>query len=381
MPLPPAAGRGHARPAVSARGQAGVTLVELLIASTIAAMLAVAMANIFSSVLEVARTAQAGRTVERQAQMAIGRLREDVSSARRVVAITATSLDLQATGGSLVSYALVGADSLQRSVDGGPWRLVTTGVDSLALGLQTVARSFTREEMLPDTVEALMRSFQPGDLDAWVASTHCDYEPNGKQSMHDNDWAAVQFWSQPAGFFAFSRVEVRLAALEHNPPEMDVRARIYQSNVSGWPGILVAEGTASRLLVPASFGWVSISLTPIVYGTISPTGDYWLILASTGVGHSSYAGHFEYGGVDNCWVGEWPVNDACYRETADGGGHWTSSDYEYDGFHRIYGLTSSLRLAEVTETLTDTLGVTYALVLRQGEEAEQRAGFIALYSP
>ncbi len=358
-----------------------MTLVEVLIASAIAALLAVALANVFSNVLAVSRAAVGDRDLDRQAQFAAGRLRQDVSSARRVLGATATTLSLQAIDGSVVSYELAGGDSLRRRIDGGAWRLVAAGVDSLALGLQTVQRPYTYEAMRPDTVEAFLRSFVPGDLDAWVASTHCKYEPRGERRIEGDDLAAVEFWSQAAGCFAFGRVEVRLKASDHNPPQMDLRARIYAAGALGWPGTLLAQGTLSRLAVPANYAWVSIGLTPTVYGPIDPTGHYWLILSSTGTGAASYAGHFEYERIKDCWLGEWPTNDATYWESNDGGGSWSGGSYNRDGFHRIHGLTAGVRLTEVTETVTDTLGVTYALVLRQGGEAQRRAGYIGLYNP
>jgi prepilin-type N-terminal cleavage/methylation domain-containing protein len=367
----------HVRP----EAQAGVTLVELLVASAIAAVLAVALTNIFSSVLAISRTAQAGRAADRQAQFTVGQLRQDVSGARRVLTVTATTLSLQAVDGSLVSYTLAGGDSLRRRVNGGAWRLVATDVDSLALGLQTVSRPYTREMLVSDTTEVFMRSFVPGDLDAWVASTHCNYESRGEQKIKDDDLSAVEFWSQPAGFFAFSRVEVRLKAQETYPPEVNTWVKIRQADALGWPGTVLAQGTLNRLSVPASYGWVSIALTPVVYGPINPTGHYWLIVGAVGSGSHTYAAHFEYERIKDCWPMEWPTNNACYWESGDDGGHWSGGSSDEDGFHRIYGLTSSTRLAEVTETRTDTLGVTYALVLRQGEEAERRAGYIALYNP
>lgn len=358
-----------------------MTLVEVLIAATIAAVLAVALTHIFSSVLAVSREATAGRSLDRQAQFAVGRLRQDVSSARRVLSVTGTTLSLQALDGSLVSYTLAGGDSLHRRVNAGTWRLVATDVDSLALGIETISRPYTREAMLPDTVETFLRSFVPGELDSWVASTHCVYEARGERRIQDNDVAAVQFWSQPAGCIAFSRVEVRLKAKDHNPTQKDLRARVYQADAMGWPGTLLAQGVLPRLSVPASYAWVSIPLTPLVHGAIDPSGTYWLILSSTGTGIASYAGHFEYERIKDCWLGEWPVNSASYWESGDGGSTWSGGSYNHDGFHRLYGLTVGLRLTEVTETLTDTLGVTYALVLGQGGEAQRRAGYIALYNP
>ena len=69
----PAQVQAHAR----VQAQAGVTLVEVLIASTIAAVLAVALANVFSNVLAVSREATAGRSLDRIIRIQDHRQRED----------------------------------------------------------------------------------------------------------------------------------------------------------------------------------------------------------------------------------------------------------------------------------------------------------------
>lgn len=345
-------------------------------------MLAVAIGHIFANVLEISRAAQAGRTVERQAQMTVGRLRDDVAGARQVLAVSGTTLDLLAADGSLVSYTLAGSDSLRRRVNGGAWRLVAADVDSLELGIQTVARPYTRETMLPDTVESRMRGFEPGDWDALVSSTDCDYLPRGERRIQDDDYVMIQFWQQTAGFFAFSRVQVRMRAIDHNPCESDLWVRVQKEDAWGWPGTVVAQGILSRLSVPAGgYNWVSIDLTPVVFEPVVDGINYWLVFRSSGSGSNSYAGHFEYERIEDCDHGEWPVTNANFWYTTNGYSGYSGGGSDWEGFHRLYGLTTTPRLAEVTETLTDTLGVTYALVLRQGEEIERRAGFIALYSP
>ncbi len=358
-----------------------MTLVELLVAGAIAGLLMTALSNILSNLLEISRVAREGHSLDRDTQLVLSRLREDVTTSSRVLAVTPASLDLQSIDGSLVSYAMAGGDSLHRRVNAGAWQLVAANVDSLFFTLQTLDRPYTYEAMVPDTVEALMRSFAPGDLDAHIASTDCDYESHGERKVENDDYCMVEFWEQPVGFFAFSRVEIRMKAKDHDPPEVDTWIKIHKSDAFGWPGNVVAQGTLSRLSVPSSYEWVSIALTPTVYETIPDNGDYWLVVGSEGFGGGTYAGHFEYERIKDCDWDEWPANGACFWYTHQHYADYHEGGADREGFHRIYGLRLTPRLTEVTETVTDTLGVAYALTLQQPGEREHRAGFIALYRP
>ena len=74
----------------------------------------------------------------------------------------------------------------------------------------------------------------------------------------------------------------------------------------------------------------------------------------------------------------YPSNGMCFDYSWDGGSHWSGGLSGRELFHYIYGRRIEMRLTEVSQARVDTLGVAYTLTLTEGEEREDRAGFIAM---
>jgi prepilin-type N-terminal cleavage/methylation domain-containing protein len=361
--------------------RAGFTLVELLLAAAIAALIGVALARIFGGVLDLAETAHSRSEAGREAQLAASMLESDVGRAQRVLQIGSGSLELLGGAGDTIRYSWDSAvsDTLWRSVDAGTAAAVAAGVDSLSFTLQTVTRPFTTEIDQPVTTEEVAVSFSPGDWDEWVAETACYYESRGSRKIKYQSWCAEEFW--PAeNYVAFSRAAVRVKAVDAIPPDIDLLIRVHEANPTSprYPGTLLAEGSIDRNSLGSTYNWKEAVLTQVSTNPIVAGGHYWIVIRPKVVGSSLYAGHVEQEKVTGCYGG-WPGTDIYYRDTEDAGGSWTLRTDTKDAFFSISGLQTSMRLTEITQTLADTLGVAYGLKIATREEPERRAGFVALH--
>ncbi|MCK4305110.1 MAG: hypothetical protein KAY24_12805 [Candidatus Eisenbacteria sp.] len=355
-----------------------------MIASAIAALLATAMVNVFSNAFDLSQMVRQGEGIRRDAQLSVSLLHRDISCAKRLLAVSPTCLDLLSADGDLIRYKWSGAssDSLCRQVNGGALRAVAADVDTLCFNLYTVSRSYTSEKCLPDTLEKIVVKFEEGDWDAWVASTDCEYRDRGQRRVQDDDWCAEEFWEPPEDFAAFSRTALRVIAKDHLPAQVDLLVEVYEADTSpdAYPGTLLAEGRIDRNSLTALYEWYEVSLTTVDSTPIAAGGHYWLVLRPDGSGGNSYAGHIQRERIKDCDPGEWPQNGMCYRESDNEGTSWKAQRIDEEVFYRLHGFQVTPKLTEVTETVADTIGVSYLLTLKRNGEMERRAGFVALHN-
>ncbi len=365
---------------VDSRLRAGFTLVELLIAGTVAAILAGAMAYLLSDVLHLASTARASHDLRREGGRAASLIRSDITGAARILAAAGDSLLLVTLAGDTVRYSPdpTAPDTLRR-LQGSVSGAVSAGLDSAQFRVHTAFRTNTREEMAPIRRELLHVSFEPGDWDAWAASHNCwMYEPR-EYEVSDQKWCAQEFWESPS-CFGFTRASVRVRARDKIPPDVDMILEIYEASAGagGHPDRLLGHGKISRHDLTAEYEWHTVNLLSLAPDPVFPEGHYWLVVRPDGDGASSYAGHLEYQLMAGCLSGSFPQNGMCFRESNDAGKTWGSGSYTKEAFFRVYAWHSVDRLTEVTRTLTDTLGISYTLNFRSGDEEVRRVGFVAL---
>jgi len=362
----------------------GFTLVEVLIASAIAALLATAMAYLFSGILNTSRSSKSTDDLSRDAQLAVSLMRRDIESATSIVGASGNKLSMWAPDGSKITYGMAGTtpDSLLRQIDAGTKELVAANVKSLQFSLNTISRTYTAEELAPDTTITILRSFEPGDWDGLIAVTHCDYRSAGEEKVADHDIAGIEFWNAPAGFLGIPAVEVRVRAKDHYPCEEDMIVKVFKAQAYGarYPDLLLAQGVIDRFEIDTGYDWHRADLIQVVDAEIDPLERYWVVVESAARGGGTYAGHVQYERIEHCDSGEWPVNDSSFRESNNDGGSWSSSSYDEEAFYRIWGWTAVMKVKEVTHVVTDTLGISYELILKRGEDIEHSAGFIAFQS-
>jgi type II secretory pathway component PulJ len=365
----------------------GFTLVEVLLAATIGALLAGALVHVFSGALDLSSTARQGANERRDAQLAVTLLQQDIRGAARIIEVGANELMLLSTAGDTVyySWSAAGTDTLVRIVGGGTIEPIAAGVDSLGFSLQTVMRPYTTELVLPDTSEAVVKSFSPGDWDDWVAQSECQYESRDDWKIEDNHWCAEEFWPDES-FLSLSRVSVRVWAKDHFPAEVDLIVEVYEAQASSpWElGTLLAEGRISRFALTEEPAWHETTLSTVTEQPIVADGHYWLVLHADGLGGHTYAAHVELERIKDCDkdcdVGCWPGTDHTYRENDHAGreGDWKDPSDRKDFFFDLRGLQARQKLTEVTLQIADTLGVVYSLRIGTAEEPERRAGYVAL---
>lgn len=358
---------------------AGFTLVEVLIAGAVAAILAVAMTYLLSDVLHLASAVRAGSDLHTEGRRAVALIRSDVAGAQRILAAAGDSLVLLTAAGDTVRYAPdPGApDTLSRRLGALPGA-VSAGLDSAQFRVHTASRSRTLEEMTPIPYEVLHVGFEPGDWDEWAASNGCWQYNTEEYRLRDGRWCAQEFWEAPS-CFGFTRASVRVRALDLLPPEVDIVLEIYSASegAGGYPGRLLSHGKISRHDLTAGYAWHTANLTPVSADRVFPEGSYWLVVRPDGHGPASYAGHLEWQRMGGCFAGMYPENGMCFRESEDAGQTWRVGEYTREAFFRVHALQSVDRLTEVTRTFTDTLGISYTLTFRSGEEEVRRVGFVA----
>ncbi|MFH1142992.1 MAG: prepilin-type N-terminal cleavage/methylation domain-containing protein [Candidatus Eisenbacteria bacterium] len=364
------------------RAQAGFTLVEVLVASAIAALLAAALMHIFSGVLDLTDVAREAIDSRRDASLAVSLLNDDIRQAERILTLAPGSLELLSAEGDTIRYAwrLSVPDTLWRAAGAESPAPVAAGIDSLILSLHTVSRPFTEELDQPVSVEGIVVRFAPGDWDEWVAWTDCSYESRDDKRIKDKEWRAEEFWPQES-FYAFSRAGVRVKAKEKFPPDVDLLVRIYRADPlpPQYPQTLVAEGRISLLAIGQAYDWEEATLTMTGQTPILAGEHYWILFRPDGLGAATYAAHAEQERVKDCDDGEWPGTDIYYRETADAGKTWSSRTDRREIFFCVSGVRTETKLAEITLSLADTLGVSYSLKMAGQEGSQRRAGFISRY--
>jgi len=360
---------------------AGFTLVEVLLAGAISALLLTALVALFHGALDLSRTLQARDALTRDADRAIALLTRDVGSAAEILAAGQDSLVLVATSGDTIRYALNPAarDTLYRQTGQGTLQPVAVGCDSLVCAAYAIKRPFTTERLVWVTNEQLIFSFEPGDWDPYLTCCDCQYESRAYARAKDEDWVGEEIWGQK-GCQQLTRIAFRAQSKEMPVPEVDLVVEVYTAGGgNGYPETLLAQGKLSRFELTSETRWHEVPLVTVAPMPIEAGETYWVVWRPPHSGGSTYAGDIQYERIKDC--DEWPQNGMCLRTTGDAGDDWSSGNYRHDAFFRLYGVTPVQRLAEVTDTLADTLGVSFRLAMREGEESEYRSGFAARQNP
>ena len=339
--------------------------------------------HVLSGVLDLSAIAHEGSEAGRDTQLAVALLRNDIGSARRVARLEEGALELVSASGESIRYTWDPwaelPDTLWRTVEDQDPAPVAAGIDSVSFMLETVSRPYTVESDQPVVREKTIASFAPGDWDAWIASTPCVYDARGERKIDEHKWCAEEFWTTE-DFTTFSRAAVRAAAKDKIPPDEDLLVRVHLANpiAPRYPGTLIAQGVIPRASLTDSYEWHEITLTPVSVTPIPAGGLYWIVFSPKNLLPASYAGHVEYENISGCLAGGWPGTDIHYRESDDAGVKWSLRTQSKEAFFQVTGLQATLRLTEITQTLADTLGVSYAFKVEAGEEPQRSAGFIAL---
>jgi prepilin-type N-terminal cleavage/methylation domain-containing protein len=362
----------------SRRASRGFTLVEILIAATLAALLAAALMEILYGALDLSRQVSQDDAMNRDMLLVVAKFREDIEEADRVLSISPTTLVLIAQNGDTLRYEWSGtsADPLLRQVNGGTKRTVAGRVDNIAFSLQTGSRPFTHERDALVPVATPASKFDEEDVNDWKTSYNCNIEYKLRR-VQDDEYSAEQFWNT-GDYQGFVGASVHMRAKDHDPPQVDLLVEVYRAGPlpDEYPGTLLAEGVLDRFTMNSNWEWHWVDLTTVLEAPVVAGQTYWLVLRSDGVGGSSYAGHVRYVRMKSC--DSYPSNDMCFRWSNDFGATWDGPYIDLEMFFRVYASHDVLKLTEVTEDITDTLGIAYQLSLLDSEGTEERAGFIAM---
>ena len=360
------------------RASRGFTLVEILIAATLAALLAAALTEILYGALDLSREMSQDDALNRDMLLVVAKFREDIEEADRVLSISPTTLVLIAQNGDTLRYEWSGAsaDPLLRQVNGGTKRAIAGRVDNLTFALQTSSRPFTHErDALVPTVK-LACKFDDDDASDWVSWYGCTDEYHERR-IQDDDYAAEQMWAT-GNHDRFIGARVCMKAKDHDPVEVSLLVEVYRAGPlpDECPGTLLAEGILDRFAMNSNWEWRWVDLTTVLEAPVVAGQTYWLLLRPDGAGGSSYAGTVRYVRLKNC--DSYPGNGMCLRRSNDFGATWDGPYVDYEMYFRVYASHDVWKLTEVTEDITDTLGIAYQLSLLGNEGNEERAGFIAM---
>jgi prepilin-type N-terminal cleavage/methylation domain-containing protein len=368
-----------------ARGPAGArgfTLVEVLLAMAITALLSVALAHLLSLVLDLTRTVRAKDDLRRDAQLAVSLVRRDVSQARSILSATDGALALVTAAGDTVHYALdtAGEGALERWVNHGTHRTVAAAVDTAAFALRNVSRSNTSEQMRTVSADTRVMKFEPGDWDEYVSRSSCKYDSRQERKIGDYRWCAEEFWPTES-FDALTRAALRIKARDQYPTQADVLIRVYTADAfTGYPSVLLAEGRIPKASVTQAYTWIEVPLTMTTVASITAGGHYWIVFRNDGTGTGTYAGHVEVERLKDCDTDELPNNLMYYRASDNAGGWWDSQSHLRETFFRLYGQRTASELIAQTQTVVGKLGIDYRIALRRDNQREYRAGYLALHN-
>ena len=367
----------------ASRASSGFTLVEVLIASTLSAILGSALIYLLSHFATLTDDLNAGRALQRDLQRATSLLRKDVSQATAVLEAGPGRLLLLSAAGDSLYYALSGAspDTLVRYVKGQSPAPVATGVDTFWTTAQTITIPRWRETNVPETTLVVSSQCDQDDLDELADSGSCDDVDLRRWRIEDEHWAAAQFWdTEDQASFDYAEVMVRNSDEEDGLDE-DLILEIYKNDSSyGYPGTLVARGRIEKDEITPGWSWHGCELTMQIEEPVVAGATYWLVVRHDGSGNSSYAGSIRWGEVDDC---DWsPQSNAkCLGLTTDGGQTWTeTNELDRELLYRVYSPAFTTTFKEVVQNDTDTIGIAYALKLGQGNKEGRSEGFIALHN-
>jgi len=357
------------------RTHAGYTLVELLLAVTLGALLVVALHGTLGTALRVTDAVDATDRVRADADQLHRMLTDDLRGGA-VRALGSRELALTTADGDSVRYAWSGiaGDPVSVARGAGPVSLLAERATHLRFELHTLTRTHPVETLVPDSQAVTLARFVPGDWDEHVAGGDCAYAGRGRVEVTLTTWVAVRL-AAPHPVMRLDSVRVRL---DHGllPPTSFLRATVHRASggLPETPGPQLAGGTLSPADVPASPAWRTIPLTPSVADTVATDEILWVVFSTPGVGS---AGRVELEQVSCSGAPPAVPGDLVTRITTTGGLGWTAPDPTRMAFIELLGLGVDDVLVRVPTPVVDTLGVTYELRLGDGDTEEVRSAHVA----
>jgi Prokaryotic N-terminal methylation motif len=351
--------------------EAGFTLVEVVIAAAITALVAGALAHIFSTTLTFRTQLPDADSFSQDAHLGINLLGSDIRGSTSIVGVSGAKITLQSGDGSKISYSWDGTPGspLTRQIDSELVQPALSAVQAASFKLETISRQVLREVYVKDTLTAKANSFYSGDWDEWVAETSCYYI--GPNTFLVRGWDCIgEHFTLQDEFLGFYSVGVHWGngGVGLNS---DLLVEIYV--VDQWDRIQyrVAHVTFSRSLTESSRKWIYKRLTTDVVEKAVP-GEYYLL--SCRAANQGTAGYLGYERMGGC--GSWPDNGMWFTYSVNWGNDWTGSS-ERELFYDIQGYKLENRLAERVVTEIDTLGISYNLTLLHNGDQESYGGYLA----
>lgn len=356
------------------RTPAGYTLVELLLAATLGALLLLALQGTLGTAFRVTDAVDRADRLHADADQLHRLLQDDVRDGA-VRALSPRELSLTTASGDSVRYLWTGTpgDPLSVIRGTGPAMLLAEHVDHLRFDLHALTRTVPVETLLPDTQAVTLARFVPGDWDDHVAGGDCAYDGRERVAITLTSWAAVRF-AAPEPVVGLTSVRVRV---DHGllPPTGFLRASVHRAagSVPETPGTELAVGYLAPGSIPASPDWRTIDLSPSAVDTVATDQILWVVFSSAGVS----SGRVELERVTCSGAPPATPGDLVTRTTATGGLTWSTPDPTRMAFVELTALGVDDVLMRIATPVVDTLGVAYELRLRDGDTEEVRSSHVA----
>ncbi len=360
------------------RPRNGFTLVELLLAASITAILVLGVVSVLRTSIWLTDAVDADRDLQETARLLTTRLGADLR-ATTIVASTSRALTLvESASGDTIRWQWSGTagDPITRRVGTGALVALADAADGVVFTSTSLQRTVDSEIVQEAVSDTLAASFTSADWSALVDSTACAYDTPRTYRIDGQSWAAEEFLT-PRSMTAITEAKLRMASIGSLRPAVDLLVEIRRSSASiDQPGALYAEGTLSRMTVGGTWADVPVTFTPVDDAPLGFQEPLWLVCRGKGTA-LDYAGSVQVTQLTGCGHGEHPSDSNWFRETSDSGASWSARNRDVEMTFSVRGQYTTPSVVDTTETLTHTTGVGYDIQLSEGEHAVRRAGYIA----
>lgn len=224
----------------------GLTLVELLVSGTLAAMVLVAAVALSLAVFDATLEDPDAILLEADARRFELLLRGDVSRAVDVVSLTPWALDLLAADGDTIRYAWDGVpgSDVTRTI-AAVTGVVAAEVDSLRFQALTATQPLTTETFGLTEIVGTAVSYDFGDLTAYTDTTGCWNYSMGTNKIQGRYQVGVTF-DATADHDTLITASVRVAAIDQFPRHRHGRRGVHGVGSGRAPGHVAGERNARR---------------------------------------------------------------------------------------------------------------------------------------
>ncbi len=350
----------------------GFTLVEVLIASAIASLIATALAHILSVAFDLSDTSSHDDKLAQETRLAISLMEADIREAKSISVLSLNLTTLIRQDDSKVQYHWNGtADTpLYRTTQSHSNKILCGSVRSLEFTLVTIERSVLTETAVLDSTTKEVNSFQPGDWSAYSGSPN-DCTSSGMQSVSvsQDQWYGERFVSLDT-FDSLTKVWI-YGYNGGSFPNDYLALEIYDLDGSDQPRNLLAYASYPPSTFTSSLQWHGEELTVVDKAGIRAAPAMMIVCRASNCG---YAGRLVVEVVSGCR--EWPDNGMYFRYCNDKGNSWSGrSDVEL--IYSLDGLTYSTHPEEIKQTQIDTLGISYSLQINSSDNYMDHGGYFA----